>query len=62
MLVLWWGQVRDNGFDSTLKDAALKKDIVLTFKALNAYMGTEPDYLPLIATAGMLLLQANHVT
>ena len=62
MVVLLWGQVRDNGFDSTLKDAALKKDIVLTFKALNAYISTEPDYLPLIATAGMLLLEANYVT
>ena len=54
--------MRDNGLDSALKDAALKKDIVLTFKALNAYMSTEPDYLPLIATAGMLLLEANHIT
>lgn len=32
------------------------------FKALNPDVGTEPDYLPLIVAAGVLLLQANYIT
>ena len=55
------GRVGDNSFDSALKDAALKKDTVVAFKTCNAYISAEPDYLPLIATAGMLLLEADYV-
>ena len=33
-----------------------------TFKAFNPYIGAEPGYLPLVAAAGVLLLEANHIT
>ena len=52
----------DNGFDPALKNTSLKKDIVVTFQAFKADISTEPDYLPLIAATGMLLLETNHVT
>ena len=52
----------DEGFNSALKDTSLKEDTVLTFKAFNPYISAEPDYLPLIAAAGVLLLEANHIT
>ncbi len=35
--------------------------MVSTFKALDPNVGTEPDYLPLIVAAGVLLLQANYI-
>ena len=35
---------------------------MLTFKAFNTDISTESDYLPLIATTGMLLLEADHIT
>ncbi len=52
----------DNGFDPALEDTALKKDIVMTLKTFNTDINAKPDHLPLIATAGMLLLEANHIT
>ena len=52
----------DESFNSTLKDAALKKDMVLAFKAFNAYISTEPSHLPLVAATGVLLLKANHIS
>ena len=45
-----------------LKDASFNEDTVLALKALNSYISTEPDYLPLIATTGVFLLEANYVT
>ena len=36
--------------------------MALALKALNPDVSTESDYLPLIATAGMLLLEANHIS
>ena len=36
--------------------------MVPTFKALNADVGTEPDYPPLRAAAGVLLLETDHIT
>jgi hypothetical protein len=54
--------VGDNGFDSTLKDAAFKKDAALTLKTSDADVSTEPDYLPFVAATGMFLFQANHIT
>ena len=50
------------GFNSALKDTSLKEDTVPTFKAFNPNVSTEPDYLPLIAAAGVLLLETNHIT
>ena len=35
---------------------------MLALEALNANIGTEPYYLPLVTAAGVLLLQANHIT
>ncbi len=35
---------------------------MLAFKAFNTYISAEPHYLPLIAAAGVLLLEANHIT
>ena len=46
---------------SALKDAALEENTVSTFKALNPNISTESDYLPLIAAAGVLLLEANYI-
>ena len=36
--------------------------MVSTFKALNLNVNAEPDHLPLIAAAGVLLLETNHIT
>ncbi len=52
----------NEGFNSALKDTSLEENTVPTFKALNPNVSTEPDYLPLIATAGVFLLEANHIT
>ena len=49
------------GFHSALKDATFEKDTALALEALYANVGAKPDYLPLIAAAGVLLLEANHV-
>ena len=34
---------------------------MLAFKAFNSDISPEPDHLPLIATTGVLLPQANHI-
>ncbi len=52
----------DNSFDSMLKKAALKEDMSLAFKAFDTYLSTKPDHLPLVATAGVLLLELNHIS
>jgi len=49
-------------FNSALKDASLQKNTALAFKAFNPDISPQPHYLPLIAAAGVLLLQANHIT
>ncbi len=54
-----WGGY--NGFNSALKQAAFEEDMALTFQALNTNVSTKPDYLPLVAAAGVLLLQVNHI-
>ena len=51
----------NEGFNSALKYTSLKEDTVPTFKAFNPYISAKPDYLPLIAAAGVLLLEANHI-
>lgn len=51
-----------NGFNPARQQAAFEEDTVLTFETLKTNVGTKPDYLPLIAAAGMLLLEANHIT
>jgi len=52
----------NEGFNSAFKDTSLEENTVPTFKALNPNVGTEPDYLPLIAAAGMFFLETNHIT
>ena len=52
----------NKGFNPALEDAALKENTALAFEALNADISAEPDYLPLIATAGVFLLEAHHIT
>ena len=52
----------NKGYNSTLKDTALKEDAALAFKAFNPNISAQPYYLPLIATTGVLLLEANHIT
>ncbi len=52
----------DDRFDSALKDTTFKKDVALTFKTFNADISAEPDYLPLVAATGVLLLKVNHIT
>lgn len=44
-----------------LKDAAVEEDTALAFKAFNPDISAQPYYLPLIATTGVLLLEANHI-
>ncbi len=39
----------------------MEKDAVLAFKAFNTDIGAEPDYLPLIAAAGVLLLELDDI-
>ena len=60
-----WATLLSSGnksFDLSLEDTALKENAVLTFKALNPDVSAEPDYLPLIAATGVLLLEANDIT
>jgi hypothetical protein len=51
----------DEGLDSAFEDTALQKDAALALEALDTDVGTEPDHLPLIAAAGVFLLEAHDV-
>jgi len=53
---------RGNLFNPAFKDTSFQKDTVLAFEAFNPDISTESDYLPFIAAAGMLLLQADDIT
>ena len=44
-----------------LKDTAVEENVALAFKAFNPDISTQPYHLPLIATTGVLLLEANHI-
>ena len=35
---------------------------MLAFKTFKTYISPKSDYLPFIATAGVLFLEANHIT
>ncbi len=61
-MLLVKGLLGDNRFDPALKRTAFKKNTMLTFETFNTYVSAKPDYLPFIAAAGMLLLEANHIT
>ena len=58
----WCCGAGKEGFNSTLKDTPLEENTAPAFKALNPNVSAEPDYPPLIATAGVLFLEADHVT
>ena len=51
----------DEGFNPTLEDTSLKENPALAFNAFNSYISTESDYLPLVAAAGMLSLEAYYI-
>ncbi len=51
----------NKGFDSAFKDTSLEEDPALASEAFNAYISPEPYYLPLIAAAGVLFLEADHI-
>jgi hypothetical protein len=53
--------VGNEGFNSAFKDASLKEDAASTFKAFNPNISTQPDHLPFVAAAGVLLLEANYI-
>jgi len=54
--------VRDNIPDSTLEDISFQEDAATALEALDTDVNPQPDHLPFIATAGMDLLQTDHVT
>jgi hypothetical protein len=51
----------DKGFNPAFKDAALKEDPALAFKAFNPDINPQPDHLPIKTAAGVLLLKANRI-
>lgn len=48
--------------NSALKNTPFDEELVLAFKAFNPYISPKPDYLPFIATTGVLFLETNHIT
>ena len=44
------------------KDASFQKNPVLALEAFNADVRAQPYYLPFVAAAGVLLLEADNVT
>jgi len=42
--------------------ASFQEDASLAFKACNPDVSSEPHYPPLIAAAGVLLLEADYIT
>ena len=57
-MVGWGG----NAFNPARQQAAFEEDTALTFETLKTNVSAKPDYLPLIAAAGVLLLQVDYVT
>lgn len=53
--------MRNEGFNPALKGAALKEHAALALEALKANISPQPDHLPLIAAAGVLLLETDPV-
>lgn len=52
----------DKSFYPAFQKTALQQNVAPAFLTFNADIGTDPDYPPLIATAGMLFLEANDIT
>ena len=51
----------NKGFDSTFEDAAFEEDTTLALEAFNTNISAEPDYLPLVAAAGVFFLEADYI-
>ena len=52
----------DDCFNPALKNASFEENAVSAFEALHPNVGAESDHLPLVAAAGVFLLEADHVT
>ena len=48
-------------FNPALKDASFQKNSALAFEALDTDISSQPHHLPLIAAAGMLLLEMDYI-
>jgi len=44
-----------------LKNPPLQKHAPLALLTLEPYVGTDPEHLPLVAAAGMLLLKPHYI-
>jgi len=44
-----------------LKNPPFQSHAPLAFPTFEPYVGAQPDYLPLVAAAGMLLLKPHHI-
>ena len=53
--------LRNEGFDPAFKDTSVKENAALTFETFNPYVGTDSDYLPLVAPTGVLFLETDHI-
>ncbi len=53
---------RYRGDSPALKDTSFEENAVLAFKAFDSYISADPDHLPFITAAGVLLLEADHIT
>ena len=51
----------NKGANSALEGTALQEYPALALEAFNADVGSYPDHLPLIAAAGVLLLEADDI-
>jgi hypothetical protein len=51
-----------DSFDSSFEFFTVEHDAALAPQTPDTYVGTKPDYLPIIATAGVLFLQPDYVT
>jgi hypothetical protein len=53
--------MRNEVFEPALEGAALEENAALALEALKTDISPQPDHLPLIAAAGVLLLEADPV-
>jgi len=60
---LWsfFSSAGDDGFNSTLKDTALKENVTLALKTLNSDISPDSHHLPLARATGVLLPEAHHI-
>ena len=53
---------RNKLLNPALKDTSCQEDTAMAFQAFYAYISPQPYHLPLVAAAGVLLLEPDHVT